>query len=89
MSDTPIRVVPGPANYYSHPGALARLGELYTPAQLSRAVWVYGERAIAAARPFLPEVFDAPGAVRILFRGIAASATSARWRHRQATIAPW
>ncbi|MEX5384502.1 oxidoreductase [Cronobacter muytjensii] len=69
MSDTPIRVVPGPANYYSHPGALARLGDLYTPAQLSRAVWVYGERAIAAARPFLPEVFDAPGAVRILFRG--------------------
>ncbi|ELQ6170290.1 oxidoreductase [Cronobacter dublinensis] len=69
MSDTDIRVVPGPANYYSHPGALARLRDLYTPAQLSRAVWVYGERAIAAARPFLPEAFDAPGARHILFRG--------------------
>ncbi|EOU9561034.1 oxidoreductase [Cronobacter dublinensis] len=69
MSDTDIRVVPGPANYYSHPGALARLRDLYTPAQLSRAVWVYGERAIAAARPFLPEAFEAPGARHILFRG--------------------
>ncbi|PQV90579.1 oxidoreductase, partial [Cronobacter sakazakii] len=40
MSDTDIRVVPGPANYYSHPGALARLHDFYTPAQLARAVWV-------------------------------------------------
>ncbi|ALB63623.1 Glycerol dehydrogenase [Cronobacter condimenti 1330] len=69
MSDTPIRVVPGPANYYSHQGALARLTDFYTPAQLSRAVWVYGERAIEAARPFLPDAFDAPGAMHILFRG--------------------
>lgn len=69
MSNTDIRVVPGPANYYSHPGALARLHELYTPAQLSRAIWVYGERAIAAARPYLPEAFNAPGAKQVLFKG--------------------
>lgn len=25
MSHSDIRVVPGPANYYSHPGSLARL----------------------------------------------------------------
>lgn len=69
MTDTAIRVVPGPANYYSHTGALAQLDALYTSEQLSRAVWVYGERAIAAARPFLPPSFNASGAKQILFRG--------------------
>jgi len=54
MTTTAIRVVTGPANYYSHPGALARLHEFYTDEQLQNAVWIYGERAIAAARPFLP-----------------------------------
>ncbi|MER0125725.1 oxidoreductase [Franconibacter daqui] len=68
-SNTDIRVVPGPANYYSHAGALARLADFYTPEQLSRAFWVYGERAIAAARPFLPDAFNAPGAKKCLFQG--------------------
>ncbi|XNM68372.1 hypothetical protein ACLK2E_03460 [Escherichia coli] len=43
MPHNPIRVVPGPANYYSHPGSLARLQDFYSEEQLSRAVWVYGE----------------------------------------------
>jgi len=46
MSNTDIRVVPGPANYFSHPGSLAHLDNFFTPEQLSRAVWIYGERAI-------------------------------------------
>ncbi|HBQ67039.1 MAG TPA: oxidoreductase, partial [Leclercia adecarboxylata] len=54
MSNTDIRVVPGPANYYSHRGVLARLDAFFTPEQLSRAVWIYGERALAGAQPFLP-----------------------------------
>ena len=54
MSHSDIRVVPGPANYYSHPGSLARLQDFYSEEQLSRAVWVYGERAIAGAQAFLP-----------------------------------
>ncbi|MGC0103799.1 iron-containing alcohol dehydrogenase, partial [Enterobacter asburiae] len=69
MSNTDIRVVPGPANYFSHPGSLARLDNFFTPEQLSRAVWIYGERAIEGARPFLPESFNAPGAKRLLFKG--------------------
>ena len=69
MSNTDIRVVPGPANYFSHPGSLARLNDFFTPEQLSRAVWIYGERAIDGARPFLPESFHAPGAKRLLFKG--------------------
>ncbi|POP43459.1 oxidoreductase [Superficieibacter electus] len=69
MSNTDIRVVPGPANYYSHSGSLARLADFYSAEQLSRAIWVYGERAIAGARPFLPEAFNAAGAKHCLFTG--------------------
>ena len=69
MSNTDIRVVPGPANYFSHPGSLAHLNDFFTPEQLSRAVWIYGERAIEAARPFLPASFDATGAKHLLFKG--------------------
>lgn len=69
MSNTDIRVVPGPANYFSHPGSLAHLHDFFTPEQLSRAVWIYGERAIAGAQAFLPAAFHAEGARRLLFKG--------------------
>jgi len=69
MSNTDIRVVPGPANYFSHSGSLARLNDFFTPEQLARAVWIYGERAIEGARPFLPESFNADGAKHLLFKG--------------------
>ncbi len=69
MSNTDIRVVPGPANYFSHPGCLTRLNDFFTPEQLSRAVWIYGKRAIEGARPFLPQSFSAPGAKHLLFKG--------------------
>lgn len=69
MSSTDIRVVPGPANYYSHAGSLARLEDFYSAEQLSRAVWIYGERAFAAAKPFLPQGVNAPGATHLLFKG--------------------
>ncbi|EHX9387078.1 oxidoreductase, partial [Escherichia coli] len=69
MSNTDIRVVPGPANYFSHCGSLAHLDDFFTPEQLSRAVWIYGERAIEGARPYLPESFNAPGAKHLLFKG--------------------
>lgn len=69
MSNSDIRVVPGPANYFSHQGSLARLREFFSPQQLERAVWIYGERAIEGARPYLPEEFNAPGAKHILFKG--------------------
>lgn len=69
MSSTDIRVVPGPANYYSHAGSLARLEDFYSAEQLSRAVWIYGERAFAAAKPFLPQGVNAPGTTHLLFKG--------------------
>lgn len=69
MTSTAIRVVTGPANYYSHSGALDRLSEFYSFEQLQNAVWIYGERAIAAAGEFLPATFNAPGAKHITFGG--------------------
>ncbi|HEI8857952.1 TPA: oxidoreductase [Citrobacter koseri] len=69
MSNTDIRVVTGPANYFSHIGSLSRLKDFFSAGQLSAAVWVYGERAIAAARPYLPDAFDLPGARHLPFTG--------------------
>ena len=69
MSNSDIRVVPGPANYFSHPGSLERLSDFFSADQLSRAVWVYGERALAGAEPFLPAAFYLPEAKKIRFPG--------------------
>ena len=69
MSNSDIRVVPGPANYFSHPGSLERLNDFFNADQLSRAVWVYGERALAGAEPFLPAAFHLPEAKKIRFTG--------------------
>ncbi|HAX4786118.1 TPA: hydroxycarboxylate dehydrogenase HcxA [Escherichia coli] len=69
MPHNPIRVVVGPANYFSHPGSLNHLHDFFTDEQLSRVVWIYGERAIAAAQTKLPPAFELPGAKHILFRG--------------------
>ncbi|EKM8910589.1 hydroxycarboxylate dehydrogenase HcxA [Escherichia coli] len=69
MPHNPIRVVVGPANYFSHPGSLNHLHDFFTDEQLSRAVWIYGERALAAAQTKLPSAFELPGAKHILFRG--------------------
>lgn len=66
MPHNPIRVVVGPANYFSHPGSFNHLHDFFTDEQLSRAVWIYGERAIAAAQTKLPPAFELPGVKHIL-----------------------
>ena len=38
MSNTDIRVVPGPANYFSHPGCLARPDDFFTGTAFPRGV---------------------------------------------------
>lgn len=40
MPHNPIRVVVGPANYFSHPGSFNHLHDFFTDEQLSRAVWI-------------------------------------------------
>ncbi|CAK9886335.1 MAG: Hydroxycarboxylate dehydrogenase A [Candidatus Erwinia impunctatus] len=74
MSSTAIRVVTGPANYYSHPGSLARLDEFYSEEQLKNALWIFGHRAIQAAKSFLPTSFSLPGAKQVEFSGHCSEA---------------
>lgn len=69
MSNSDIRVVPGPANYFSHPGSLERLSDFFSADQLSRAVWVYGERATAGAEPFCRRPSTCRRRKKILFTG--------------------
>ncbi|MCV9879990.1 oxidoreductase [Brenneria izbisi] len=66
MNTTAIRVQVGPANYFSFPGAIDKLLAFYPPAILNNALWIYGERALAAAQPFLPVEFGADSARRVL-----------------------
>lgn len=86
MSNSDIRVVPGPANYFSHPGSLERLSDFFSADQLSRAVWVYGERATAGAEPFLPAAFHLPEAKRSSLPATAANATWRGWCRPPVTI---
>lgn len=69
MDNSAIQVVVGPANYFSHSGALQRLGDFYSQEQLARAAWIYGARAIEAARPWLPADFSLDGARHIPYGG--------------------
>lgn len=89
MSNSDIRVVPGPANYFSHDGSLARLHDFYSDEQLAHAIWIYGERAIAGAQPFLPQAFHAVGAKKCCLAGTAAKATSRSWSPKPGMTAPW
>lgn len=69
MSEHHIQVVPGPANYYSYPGAIARLADYYSEAQLAKAFWVTGQQALAAAQPWLEPWLDLPDAKLSVFTG--------------------
>jgi uncharacterized oxidoreductase len=64
----PIRVQVGPANYYSHPGALDRLTSFFPPEALAGALWIGGARASAAVESYLPS-FRAAGDRRVTFTG--------------------
>src|SRR5215475_3546107 len=68
MSEHHIQVVPGPANYYSHPGAIARLSDYYSEDQLRHAIWIGGRQALAAAQRWL-EPLTLPGAIVDVFSG--------------------
>jgi len=77
-----IRVQVSPDNYYSFPGAIDKLTAFYPADVLADAVWIYGERALAASRSYLPAEFFAPGAVRIGFGGHCSEQEIASLIHR-------
>lgn len=64
-----IRVQPGPANYWSGPGAIGHLEELYSAETLAGAVWISGTRARAAAEGYLPPSFHASPSRQVAFAG--------------------
>ncbi|WP_145480879.1 oxidoreductase [Yersinia similis] len=77
MSANAIRVQVGPANYFSFPGAIDKLSEFYPQAALDKALWIYGERALAAAQDYLPKAFHGPQAVRAKFSTHCSQSTVA------------
>ncbi|MFC3395929.1 oxidoreductase [Brenneria rubrifaciens] len=78
MNTTAIRVQVGPANYFSFPGAIEKLLTFYPAEVLNNALWIYGARALAAARPYLPAEFDALSARRALFTAHCSEGEVAR-----------
>jgi uncharacterized oxidoreductase len=89
MSNSDIRVVPGPANYFSHDGSLARLHDFYSDEQLARAIWIYGERAIAGAQRSCRRRFTPSAPKKCCLAGTAAKATSRSWSPKPGMTAPW
>ena len=68
-----IRVQPGAANYFSYDGALEQIEQFHPAATLSRVLWIGGRRALAAARPYLPSLYDDPRSIRVTFAGTHAT----------------
>lgn len=64
-----LRVQPGPANYWSYPGAISQLESMFTPEVLSRSICIAGARAHLAAHLYLPKVLQAASARFIPFSG--------------------
>ncbi len=70
MSNSDIRVVPGPANYFSHPGSLERLSDFFlTPTSSRERCGSMASAPAAGAEPFLPAAFHLPEAKKIRFTG--------------------
>ena len=74
-----IRVQPGAANYFSHPGALDRIEQFHPAGTLQRVLWIGGKRAQAAAAPYLPALFNAPCSVRETFSGHCSEGVVSRY----------
>ena len=74
-----IRVQPGAANYFSHPGAIDRIEQFHPAGTLQRVLWIGGKRAQAAAVPYLPALFNAPCSIRETFSGHCSESAVSRY----------
>lgn len=74
----PIRVTPGPDNYYSYPGALEKLGDFFSVQEQKKAFWVHGERAGAALEKFYP----LPTRRRVVHRGHCTASDVEAYRRK-------
>jgi uncharacterized oxidoreductase len=64
-----IRVQPGAANYFSRIGALEEIEHFYPNATPGGVLWIGGERAQAAAKPYLPASYHATHTTRVTYSG--------------------
>lgn len=89
MSNTEIRVVTGPANYFSHPGSLSRLND-FSPQSNSHAPSGFTVNA-PSTRPALICLrhFILPMPGTCCLRDIAAKPMLLNWQKSQETIAAW
>lgn len=74
-----IRVQPGAANYFSHAGALDLIEQFHPSGTLKRVLWIGGERAQAAAAPYLPPLYADPRSIRVTFSGHCSENTVSRY----------
>lgn len=68
MSNSDIRVVPGPANYFSHPGSLERLSDFFNADQLASGVGLWRARS-GRRRTFSAGGLPPAGGEKIRFTG--------------------
>lgn len=89
MSNTEIRVVTGPANYFSHPGSLSRLNDFSLPTNFHAP---YGFMVSALSmRPALicQRHFISPRLSACCLRDIAAKPMLLNWQKSRERIAAW
>ncbi|ETX33347.1 putative oxidoreductase [Salmonella enterica subsp. enterica serovar Gallinarum/Pullorum str. FCAV198] len=89
MNHTEIRVVTGPANYFSHAGSLERLTDFFTPEQLSHAVWVYGEPRLPPPGLTCRKRLNVLAQSICRLPAIVANAMLPNWRTPATTIVRW
>jgi len=53
-----IRVQPGAANYFSYEGALGEVERFFPAERLGQVLWIGGRRALEAAAPYLPALYQ-------------------------------
>ncbi|SDG87668.1 oxidoreductase [Propionivibrio dicarboxylicus] len=64
-----IRVQPGAANYFSYEGALGEIERFFPAERLGQVLWIGGRRALEAAAPYLPALYQDSRSRRKVFAG--------------------
>lgn len=54
MDEKIIRVQPGAANYYCHTGAINKIKDFFSDEELSKAIYIHGEKSGKATYEYLP-----------------------------------
>ncbi len=86
MPHNPIRVVVGPANYFSHPGSLNHLHDFFTDEQLCGST---ANAPLLRRKQNFRQRLNCQGQSIFCFAAIAAKAMYNNWRLSPVTIAAW